>query len=74
MPKIDIEWLSDEQECDTCGWNWAGGARVKLDGELLLELIPRASCFGSEHDWDAAQVHVAILQALGHEVRTRYGD
>jgi hypothetical protein len=68
MPKIEIEWLSDSNDCDQCGGGYADGARVTLDGELLLELIPRASCFGSTDDWSEAAVHDAILRALGYEV------
>jgi hypothetical protein len=76
MPKIEIEWLSDESECDQagCSGGYATGARVMLDGKPLLELVPRASCFGSDADWDTDQVYVRILQALGYEANTRYGD
>lgn len=74
MPKIEIEWLDDGNDCDQCGGGYAAGARVTLDGELLLELIPRASCFGSEDDWDTDQVYARILQALGYELDKRYGD
>ncbi len=74
MPKIEIEWLSDSNDCEQCGGGYAQGARVTLDGEPLLELIPRASCFGSKDDWDTDQVYALILRALGYEASARYGD
>lgn len=73
MARIEIEWLSDETDCDQagCSGGWADGARVTLDGKPLLELIPCASCFGSEDDWDSKAVLLRVLQALGHEVIER---
>lgn len=73
MAHIEIEWLSDEHDCETCGWAFASGARVRQDGELLLELIPFASCFGSDH-WDQAEVYDAIFRELGHTVELRETD
>jgi len=65
---IKIEWLSTSSDCDQCGGNYADGARVTLDGKPLLELIPRASCFGSEDDWERDEVLLRTLRALGYEV------
>lgn len=42
---IDIEPLSDEWDCETCGWDHADGAKVKLDGVEILHLEPIAHCF-----------------------------
>ena len=72
MPKIEIEWLYDSTDCDTCGSSYADGARVTLDGKPLLELIPRAHCMGGKH-WDETAVHATILRALGYEVSERQG-
>jgi hypothetical protein len=65
--KIHIEWLSDDNDCDTCGSNWADGASVTLDGKSLLELKPAASCFGGAH-WDRADVYRLIMENLGYAV------
>lgn len=64
---LKIERLCDESDCDTCGSNYAEGARVTLDGELLAELTPVASCFGGAH-WDRADVYRLIIETLGYKV------
>lgn len=70
---IRIEWLSDENECDTCGLNWADGAHVYFDDELAIDLKPVASCFDSEH-YDSDDVYKRILNKLGHSVEEAYGE
>jgi hypothetical protein len=55
--RLDVEWLTDKHECETCGGSWASGARVHLDGEQILELIPLAHCFDGE-DWSEADVYL----------------
>lgn len=64
---VKIDWLWDDNDCDTCGVNCAGGARVTLNGVPLLELTPVASCFGGE-DWSTADVYRLILEKLGYQV------
>ncbi|CAB4138734.1 hypothetical protein UFOVP344_6 [uncultured Caudovirales phage] len=64
---IRIEWLTDENECDTCGWNYAEGAKVFFDDELVLDLIPSAACYGGEH-WSTEEVYNLILNKLNHEI------
>jgi hypothetical protein len=71
--RIDVEWLTDEHECDDCGTSHASGARVLLDGEEILELLPVARCFDGE-DWSAAEVFRETLARLGYEVRDREED
>ena len=66
MSDVKIEWLSDYSDCEQCGGNYADGARVWIDGEVVFELIPRASCFGSEHDWSERTVYELIFERLGH--------
>lgn len=65
--KIEIEWLSDESDCDTCGTNWATGAIVKFEDRAPLEMFPVATCFG-ESSWDENEVYKKILEHLGHKV------
>jgi hypothetical protein len=67
MRELKIEWLSDSVDCETCGGNYADGARVWLDGELLLELIPVAHCFDSAN-WYESDVYKLILEKLGYNV------
>lgn len=65
--KIEIEWLSDDWDCEDCGGSWAEGAVVKFDGVIALNLIPSAHCYdGISYDRD--EVFRQILQELGHTV------
>ena len=64
---VKIKWLWDESDCDTCGVSYAGGARVTLNGEPLLELTPVATCFGGD-DWSTADVYRLIIEKLGYQV------
>lgn len=69
MGKIEIEWLSDSNECDQCGGNWAEGAVVRIDGKLAIELIPHAGCTGGDN-YDERDVFTLILDRLGFELVT----
>ena len=69
MAQIDIEWLDDSSDCDTCGCSYAEGAVVKIDGEVTLDLTPSAHCFGGVNH-DREDVFYRILQHLGHTVHT----
>lgn len=70
MSNLKIEWLSDSSDCETCGSAWAGGAVVTdLDsGNVVLELLPIASCFGGD-DWSESDVFRELLKVLGHTVQ-----
>lgn len=65
--KIEIEALTDSYECDTCGWSDAYGANVYFDGELAIDLIPVANCYGGKNYTDE-DIFTAILNKLGHTV------
>lgn len=67
MAKIVIEWLSDSDDCDTCGFSYASGARVFIDGELKVEKIPVAYCQGGD-DFSEEDIYKAIIIALGNEI------
>lgn len=64
--KIKIEWLTDSNECETCGGGYAEGAKVWIDDALALDLTPHADCFGSDHDWSERDVLQRLLEHLGH--------
>jgi len=64
---LEIEWLDDESDCDTCGANWARGARVTLNGEHLLMLRPTAACFNG-NDWSDEEIFREILNSLGYNI------
>lgn len=70
--EIKITWLEDDRECDDCGWSWAQGAVVEVDGVEILDLQPHAHCYNGDH-WDKDVVFFMILEKLGYEVRETDG-
>jgi hypothetical protein len=67
MSKIHIERLQDEYKCEACGVSYAEGARVSIDGEIVLELEPHAHCY-NDQSYTHDQVYFHILKLLGHSV------
>ncbi len=67
MSKIKIEWLTDENNCETCGWNFAEGAIVTIDGDVAIELHPAAACWDGD-SYSETEVYKRILAHLGHEL------
>lgn len=63
--KIKIEWLSDSHDCETCGDSYAEGAKVWIDGELVIDKVPRAHCFDVD-SWDNFVIYQEIFHKLGH--------
>lgn len=66
--EIKIEWLTDEMDCETCGFNWASGAMVTMPDGSTIDLSPSVSCFESTH-YEQEDVYKAILEKLGYSVR-----
>lgn len=68
---IQIEWLHDEHECETCGYAYAEGARVHImrnaAWDHLFTLEPHAFCYDGDH-WDRDKIYLEILKTLGHEI------
>lgn len=73
MPKIEITWLSDSTDCDQagCGGGYSEGFIATLDGSLLAEFIPKASCYGGD-SCDENDAYKIIFKALGFELETSY--
>lgn len=67
--KIEINWISDVTDCETCGSSYAEGAVVKFDGEVVIDMTPCAACYDGT-SFDSSEVYAAILAQLGHEVVT----
>lgn len=65
--KIEIETMTDEHDCETCGCSWSEGGVVYVDGKEVLRREPTAYCYGapsfSEHD-----LLVMTLKKIGVEV------
>ena len=66
-PLIEIDWKTDEYECDTCGYCFADGAVVYLNGKVILDLTPHASCYDGD-DYPSNEVYLRILDHLGYKV------
>ena len=71
--KIRVETLTDDHDCETCGWSYAEGARVYFDDELVLDLQPYAHCYDGTNYSDVA-IYQAILEKLGHEVKVDHSN
>lgn len=65
--KIEIEWSSDEYECDECGTSWASGATVYVDGEELFNEPAIAHCYGGSN-LEIEDCFRKILEKLGYEL------
>lgn len=64
---VEIEWVYDDYDCETCGPSFAQGAIVRVDNMVVLELIPRASCWSSD-TWEAEEVYNLLLERFGFDV------
>ena len=67
MKKIEIERLFDDYECETCGSSYAEGGIVQIDGEQILERIPRAYCY-NDPSFTEMDLLVMSLKQLGIEI------
>lgn len=69
MARIEIEWVSDWNDCEQCGGNYANGALVRIDGAEPegLDLAPVSACYDGTH-YDREEVYRRILAHLGNEV------
>ena len=43
---FDVDHKCDSYECETCGYSYAEGAEIKLNGQEFMLLEPVAHCFG----------------------------
>lgn len=72
--QVQIKWMSDHHECETCGTSYADGAIVTFENTIpAIHMIPHAHCYDGE-DYDAETVYKEILRRLGHTVKDIYND
>jgi hypothetical protein len=74
--QLEIIHTSVYRDCEQCGGNSAEGARVELDGKVIVDLVPVPHCFGGT-TFNEADTTQAILRALGItdvEVSESYND
>lgn len=64
---VEIEWIYDEHDCDTCGPSFAEGAVVRVDNMVVLEMMPLAHCYSST-SYSQDEVYNALLNRFGFDV------
>lgn len=67
MKKIEIKTDEDTFDCEVCGYDYAEGGSVYVDGELVLEREAIAACYGGS-DFRSYELLVMALDKLGIEV------
>ena len=65
--KIEILTLSDLHDCELCGYSWADGGIIKIDGKEVFGFEPVAHCFDSK-SLDADDLLAVALHKAGIEV------
>jgi hypothetical protein len=50
--KIRIVYTDDDHECEVCGFAYATGAKIYVDGVLSLDLVPKAHCALLQSNWN----------------------
>lgn len=65
MEKIKIKWLTDEHDCETCGYSSAGGAIVNIGDDVTIVMQPFAHCYDGVNYY-AEEVFERILFELGY--------
>lgn len=66
-PNIEIVWISDYYDCDQCGGAGADGGIVKIDGEIVVDMTPKAHCYGGT-SYSQDQVYAELFKHLGFNV------
>ncbi len=71
--KIEIDTNEDTYDCETCGWGYAIGGSVKIDGVEIISLPAIAHCYSGQ-SFSETDLLVIALRKLGHEVITNGDD
>ena len=65
--KIRIVYTDDDHECEVCGFAYATGAKIYVDGVLSLNLVPKAHCFRGTN-YDQNEIMRRALELVGIEL------
>lgn len=60
---IEVETLIDAHYCETCGSDYANGAKVRLDGQEIIYLVPVAHCYNGM-SYDDEEIYTKIVKYL----------
>ena len=73
MSSILIEVMSDWDYCEQCGGTSEDGGRITINGEVVFEHIPQASCLGNKSYYESDLLSMAI-EKLGHSLEIKYTE
>ena len=65
--KLRIELTDDDYDCEVCGFAYATGAKIYIDGVLSLNLVPKAHCF-NQINYDHNEIMRRALELVGIEL------
>lgn len=65
--KIEVIRTEDGYECETCGYNYAEGGSVYIDGELVLTKKPHAHCYNGK-SYSSTELLILALEKMGHTI------
>lgn len=65
--KIEIKTHWASSDCETCGYSYAQGGSVTIDGKVVLDLPAESHCFGGQ-DYSEDDLLVMALHKIGIEV------
>lgn len=71
MAHILVERTSDTYECEDCGFSFADGAKIFVDGQLQVDLVPSAYCY-DDTSYGDEDIYHEILKLVG--VNLVYSD
>jgi len=58
-----IEWSEDSYDCETCGTSYATGAKITLNGKVIMDKPAVAHCYDGV-DVSTEEAYLAIITAL----------
>lgn len=73
MSSILIEVMSDWNDCEQCGGGSEDGGRITINGEVVFEHIPLASCYDNESYYEYDLLKLAF-EKLGHSLEIKYTE
>ena len=62
---IEIKTTEDTYDCETCGWDYATGGSIYVDGDLVLEKTPIAHCYNGQ-SYSETELLILALEKIGH--------
>ena len=67
MSLVQIKWLTDYHDCETCGTSYAEGAEVYVEENLVIAMVPSAHCFEGI-SYEQEDVYKKVLDYFSHKL------